>query len=272
MTHVASDAGGWPFHVVVRPAWVHKEFDAALLLATIGAPPTEVGQKMWERTLVAFAWEVVALKGGAASLQSPPPRALEQDDDHRRSLRGKALRRVDRALAAAHLAMPTLLGRDPWASGIPSGRLDHIAQIIATETDRRRLSLQAGHTMGPARMPADGAGGEDPTRNFFTRVVRPSRSVLHLAAGLALILDDAEKAVASVSPTQAHWERVGIRTAIEDTPEGPRARPLLTSSFILVQPEMARRAVRWGQIFEGRVWAFLQAGRANLAGVSLIRL
>lgn len=248
------------------------EFEPALLFATIGAPPTEVGREVWERTLVAFCWEVVALRDGLEAFQGQLPPLLDHDDDHRRSLRGKALRRLDRALAAAHVALPQMLGRDTLDSRGPGGRVNRIEQTIALEARRRQLTHASGQAMGPARMPADPPDGQDPSKNFLSRVIRPSRSVLHLAAGLALVLDDAEKAVASACPTRAHWEGVGIMTAIEDTPEGPRAKPLLPSPFVLQRPEMARLAIRWGQIFEGQVWAFLQAGRANLTGVSLIRL
>jgi len=261
-----------PLFVIDRPDWLHLAFEPALLFATIGAPPTEVGRELWERTLVAFSWEVVALKGGLEAFQGPLPPLLEQDDDHRRSLRGKALGRMDRALAAAHVAMPHLLDRDTLDSRGPGGRVNRIEQTIAAEARRRRLTYAAGHAMGPARMPADPPDGQDPSKNFLSRVIRPSRSVLHLAAGLALAVDKAEKVVTSVSPTQAQWEAVGFRTAIEDTPEGPRAKPLLPSSFILLQPPIARFAIEWGQVFERRAWAFLQAGRADLAGVSLIRL
>lgn len=137
------------------------------------------------QSLVAFCWEVIGFNGGKRAFGNRLPPAWEWPEIDQRKFLRAAYRRIDKALVAAHLAMPVLLGRDTLGERGVAGREARIEQAINAEALQREASQKAGYAVPPVRLPVGSdKGSKVASRNVLSRVMRPVRPVLHLAAGL----------------------------------------------------------------------------------------
>lgn len=145
---------------VPPPDGWQPQFEPSLLYATLAYPREDPNDMTARQSLVAFCWEVIGFNGGERAFGNRLPPAWEWPEIDQRKFLRAAYRRIDKALAAAHLAMPVLLGRDTLGERGVAGWEARIEQAINAEALQREASQKAGYAVPPVRLPAGSDKGE----------------------------------------------------------------------------------------------------------------
>ena len=247
---------------------------AAWLLATLHAPIVRDGPARWRAS---FSY----LRSVMERMANRAPAETYSDQEAAAVLRAAASAHV--ALGIAHTAMPELL-RERWSETSkpmpravrnPGRRMDRRASVIWYETSMRCAMAKAGLPEPPGRMPADpGPNGDGADRSLSVRILPAVVPVLHLAAGLALAIGDAELYAAREIPRE-RWEALGLRSELwrtqDDTNNEGRLleRPAFDVLALLPYPAFWRGAIEHGIAFETSARAYLDAPRSRHKGAKL---
>jgi len=228
----------------------------ARLMASIARPPTSERDPKW-RELVRAVSRVIL-----QAHQQADPRPFEQPLPYpaadltfplarAEDLVQAALSKVNVALGAAHAQMPALVrgvGIRNSSPGITNYRLwKHEVSLVegsqrTMEREQEFLAFQQQHEITlPTRFPREYSAQSEV--NFRNRVVAPYRNVLHLAAGLAMVLDDVERRLTS---DLAHQPGVAKASGFGAYPTGVR---LLADHLFLI-PELAIAAINRARTLE----------------------
>lgn len=232
------------------PAWL--ELVAALAQTIVGAQVKLDPDLLWQPQLLV-----------PAQMQVPPERALK--------LAGTAFEQINRAMGAAHAQMPALVRGVAASAGSALSTLppDWRGEGTLVEGSERVLRQEADFTeflelrgeAPPARFPSiDSAGAPV---NFRNRIVAPFRNVLHLAAGLAQVLDDIERELGASQKQRGSPASLGGFGAYPH-------RPRLLIEHVLLVPEIAVAAINRAQRLEGGL-AYLPTQRPKPERVVKLR-
>ncbi len=256
------------------PAW---------FLATLGCPPQHGQDVAWQQTAAAFRHEI-ALALTADDARPPLDLAaldLRLPDALRQHRLARAMDAIERALAAAHAAMPFIvrshhqaqglsLGTAPGAYRRPLPRTLQADRTMRWEAELLAQRQRHGLPPVPPRMP--GIGSTSAEKNFLSRVAAPSRPVLHLAAALAQVLDVAERRVAAEYGSPDRWEAAGFGTIELPQADGSVAcRPQVHLGQVLSVPALSLQAIHLARALLPATAAYLATGRSK-APVRLIDL
>lgn len=258
----------------------------AMLLGTLASPPSHPRDPHWREAIAAFRHQAITTRAqfepswGGAVQQIFPEDVLEPSVDLRRTIDGH-LRKIDnRALKAAHAMMPLivaerarLLGLDmrlePAAYRAPQTQLSQIDRVQREDIKWREQLLERDGMTVPDAPDENDALPSD--KNFLHRKLRPVRSVLHLAAGLAQELEAASWAAADLYGTASAWEAAGYATYEVSINDKKKALPMMTIDVVLGCPGLALRAFRRAEMFEAAVMSLQSADTVKLPYV-IIRL
>jgi hypothetical protein len=174
------------------------------LLAVLAIPPEKAEDRFTRELWRAYGRIVLAVgeqdvPGWGEGPQQVIPSHLAMDLGHAQKLCAGAKRKLDDRLGAAHCAAPHFQYAERQATanhgtGQPRHGKPGIAasalRVIEQEAERVEVLPEHGVTV-PARFPAI-AG------NFETRVLRPSRPVLHLAFAMAQAIERSARELASM--------------------------------------------------------------------------
>lgn len=249
----------------------------AYLLATIGAPPERVLDARWRETVAAYRREIRLLKAvndGAGSTTKVEFELsdLPLGDSVREARLGSARRAIEVAMGAAHASMASVvnlhltqgskdLRLSPEAYRRPGTRTAQIDRTMIKEEELRAFMEREGLPLPDRRMPELTASSAP--KNFLSRVVAPARPVLHLAIGLAQVVERAEHGLLDEYETRDRWEALGLGTYEIGLPDdGVRYQPKLNEMHLLGLPELSREAIALAEDLRPAVEAFLRSGRA----------
>jgi hypothetical protein len=221
----------------------------AKLLASIARPPASATAPPWREMVAAFSRWILSVRvqhdpEAAWRPQLLVPAHFEMSKERAEELVGDGLAAINVALGAAHAQMPALVRGVALAAGEELATLprrwreartltDESERVMRHEAELAEL-MQEGDQALTARFPS--IDSAEAPANFRNRVVRPSRGVLHLAAGLAQVLDDVERQIAAErQPSRA----TSLRTESGDSPHEPR----VSLQDLLLNPEFSVAAI-----------------------------
>lgn len=263
---------------IVIPKDMPEESLPAILLAIMAVPPTSADDVRCRETM-----EILRLR--TARLTTPSDQALDNDLPFTLALMHRkettAFTRVGRALAAAHTMMPTVVRQHLGSLGVAPAALplayrrsqsldSEIVRTMWHEKASADAAAQRGERPPPRRMPTM-TGSDGSHKNFMTRVLKPTRPVLHLAVGMAQVIDMIERQLIKTLHSPRVWEAKGYRTVHIDDGHGVTTpRPNIPTSDLLAMPEFARQVIGLSDVLLPAVTDVLAAGRAR--PVPMVRL
>ena len=272
-----------PLDIELPPDCLDDEWPA-ILMATIGAPPTSSKDLIWLQTISAMRLEAIRDRAKRepdwaktrqlvmiADIVLPPAR-------HNEVLKAARLR-VDQAMAAAQQAMPQAVHMLAFLSGHslanapddyrnPKSRTENADRVMKNEALLRMETGTPPKVPPPERMPNIESSAAD--KNFFTKVSKPAKPILHFALGLAQVIDAEERRVMGELRYPAVWKAQGYGSTPIETAEGLSSRPQIDLHRFLGRPDLAHQAIKLAEAFRPAVMVLHSQGRGS--NVSLIRL
>lgn len=226
------------------------------LLASIARPPASASSQTWRHMVAAFARRILSLRAQLDPAWAQRPQLLlpihyEMSVERAEKLVLEATGAINVAMGAAHALMPALVRGVALSDGekltvLPKPWRDERTltaaseRVMRHEADFAEFLAKRGETL-PSRFP--GIESAEAPANFRNRVVKPFRRVIHLAAGLAQVLDDVERELAAAGGTS---KTVSPPPGFGAYPEKPR----LLLAHVLLYPEFSIAAINRARSLE----------------------
>jgi hypothetical protein len=226
----------------------------AKLLASIARPPTSTSDPAWRELVGAFSRMILSqwiqLDPEAASRpQLLVPAHFEMPKERAQELVAEAGQPINVAMGAAHAQMPALVRGVALDAGIKLSTLPRPwRDVRSLKAESERVMYQEAEfaeflrerdEVPPVRFP--GVESAEAPTNFRNRVVKPFRDVLHLAAGLAQVLDDVERQLAVDSKRAGGEDALAGFGAYPDKPRLLLQHVLLIPGLSIAAINRARR-------------------------------
>ena len=270
----ATGSGQPPGIVINVPSGATAHRRLAMLLATLAEPPKGPQSVVWQRRVLAICrayWALVSDQdpGWRSAPGTFLPEELEVSRETAQKALAVTLNKVNKGHGGAHVLVPYFSRAMKRAEARAAGRAAQlerspppvlereIQRVLWHEAELRPVIEAKFQNKVPPRLPAP--DGESAVTNVANRVLRPLRPIWHLLVAYSFVIDQMEKAAATV-PEVAASLGFPVDTA-----------PRFTWWHLTQFPEYVDRMIQTAQAFEAAV-PFLEIEHASEDELVRLRL